>query len=146
MRINYQSIGSGGGSLQVLSRTVDFGATDVPMTDAELAGATGTIEHLPTALGAVALTYNLPAVNRPLHLSARVIAGIFLGHIKRWNDPELKALNPDVPLPPRFLLVHRADGSGTLLLRITSPAQREWASGPGRARTCAGPGHWRQST
>lgn len=137
VRINYQSIGSGGGIRLVLSRTVDFGATDVPMTDAELADARGAIEHLPTALGAVALTYNLPGIKRPLRMSANVIAGIFLGQISRWNDPQLKALNPELQLPARdILLVHRADGSGTsyILSDYLSSVSAEWARGPGRGK------------
>lgn len=137
VRINYQSIGSGGGIRQVLSHTVDFGATDVPMTDAEIAEAKGAIEHLPTAVGAVALTYNLPGIRKPLRMSAPVIAGIFLGHIKRWNDPQLKALNPEVELPARdILLVHRADGSGTsyILSDYLSSVSAEWARGPGRGK------------
>jgi len=137
VRINYQSIGSGGGIRQVLAHTVDFGATDVPMTDAELAEATGTIEHLPTALGAVALTYNLPGISRPLHMSGPVIADIFLGRITRWNDPALKALNPDAQLPSAdILLVHRADGSGTsyILSDYLSSVSDAWAKGPGRGK------------
>ncbi len=137
VRINYQSIGSGGGIRQVVAKTVDFGATDVPMTDEELAASSSPVEHIPTALGAVALTYNLPEVSQPLRLSGDVIANIFLGHIKKWNDPKLKALNPDANLPARdILVVHRADGSGTsyILSDYLSSVSTEWAAGPGRGK------------
>lgn len=137
VRINYQSIGSGGGIRQVIARTVDFGATDVPMSDEELSSANGRVEHIPTALGAVALTYNLPEIKIPLRLSGDAIANIFLGHITRWNDPQLKALNPEVALPARdILVVHRADGSGTsyILSDYLSSVNAEWAMGPGRGK------------
>ncbi|WP_337172459.1 phosphate ABC transporter substrate-binding protein PstS [Gemmatimonas aurantiaca] len=136
-RINYQSIGSGAGIRQVVARTVDFGATDVPMTDAELAAAGMRILHIPTVVGAVAITYNLPGLTRPLNLSADVIADIFLGKLTRWNDDRLVALNPRVTLPASdILVVHRADGSGTSYifsdyLTTVSPA---WAAGPGRGK------------
>lgn len=137
VRINYQSIGSGGGIRQVLAHTVDFGATDVPMSEEELAAANGVVEHIPTALGAVALTYNLPELKRPLRLSAETIANIFLGHITRWNDRRLVALNPEVELPARdILVVHRADGSGTsyILSDYLASVNAEWAMGPGRGK------------
>ena len=137
VRINYQSIGSGGGIRQMLAGTVDFGATDVPMTDAELAEARSPIIHVPTVLGAVAITYNLPGLQRPLRLSGDVVADMFLGRITRWNDPRIVALNPQAPLPDSdILVVHRADGSGTSYimsdyLATVSPA---WAAGPGRGK------------
>lgn len=137
VRINYQSIGSGGGIRQVLARTVDFGATDVPMSDTELAQGHMSIVHVPTVLGAVAVTYNLPQLQRPLRLSGDVIADIFLGRITKWNDPRIAAFNGNVPLPSSdILVVHRADGSGTSYimsdyLAAVSPA---WAEGPGRGK------------
>ena len=137
VRINYQSIGSGGGIRQVLARTVDFGATDVPMTNEELAQSHMRIVHIPTVLGAVAITYNLPTLKRPLNLAGDVIADIFLGRITKWNDPRIAALNPTQSLPDAdILVVHRADGSGTSYifsdyLTAVSPA---WASGPGRGK------------
>lgn len=137
VRINYQSIGSGGGIRQVLAHTVDFGATDVPMTNEELATSSAAVEHIPTALGAVALTYNLPEIKTPLRLSGDVIANIFLGRITRWNDEKLKALNPNISLPERdILVVHRADGSGTsyILSDYLSSVSQEWATGPGRGK------------
>ncbi|HCT56036.1 MAG TPA: phosphate ABC transporter substrate-binding protein PstS [Gemmatimonas aurantiaca] len=136
-RINYQSIGSGAGIRQVVARTVDFGATDVPMTDSELSASKMRILHIPTVVGAVAITYNLPELSRPLNLSADVIADIFLGKLTKWNDTRLAALNPKVTLPASdILVVHRADGSGTSYifsdyLTVVSPA---WASGPGRGK------------
>jgi phosphate transport system substrate-binding protein len=138
VRINYQSIGSGGGIRQLAAGTVDFGATDVPMTPRELAGVRGGhIVHVPTVLGSVAITYNLPTVARPLRVSSDVLADIYLGRLRRWNDPRLAALNPGTSLPADdILVVHRADGSGTTYiftdyLTAVSPA---WASGPGRGR------------
>ena len=137
VRINYQSIGSGGGIRQVVARTVDFGATDVPMTDEELASAGMPVLHIPTVIGAVAITYNLPGLARPLNLSPDVIADIFLGTITRWSDARITALNPKVTLPATdILVVHRADGSGTSyifsdFLTTVSPA---WAAGPGRGK------------
>jgi len=137
VRINYQSIGSGGGIRQMIEGTVDFGATDVPMTDAELSQAGSPILHLPTVLGAVAVTYNLPELKRPLRLSGDVLADIFMGQLTKWNDPRLTALNPGAPLPNSdILVVHRADGSGTSYifsdyLAAVSPA---WAAGPGRGK------------
>lgn len=137
VRINYQSIGSGGGIRQVLAGTVDFGATDVPMTDAELAQTPLHILHVPTVLGAVAITYNLPALQRPLRLSPDVVADIFLARITRWNDRRIAELNPDAPLPDRdILVVHRADGSGTsyIMTDYLSTVSTAWASGPGRGK------------
>ncbi len=137
VRINYQSIGSGGGIRQVLARTVDFGASDVPMTDEELAQSSMHIVHIPTVLGAVAITYNLPTLQRPLNLAGDVIADIFLGRITKWNDRRIAALNPAESLPDSdILVIHRADGSGTSYifsdyLAAVSPA---WAAGPGRGK------------
>jgi phosphate transport system substrate-binding protein len=138
VRINYQSIGSGGGIRQLSEGTVDFGASDAPMTDAEMAKAKGgPIVHVPTVLGAVVATYNLPGMQEPLKLSGDALADIFLGRITRWNDPRLAALNPGVSLPSRdILVVHRSDGSGTTFvftdyLATVSPA---WAGGPSRGK------------
>lgn len=136
-RINYQSIGSGAGIRQVVARTVDFGATDVPMTDTELAAAKMRILHIPTVVGAVAITYNLPELTRPLNLSADVIADIFLGKLTKWNDARLAALNPKVALPATdILVVHRADGSGTsyIFSDYLTTVSPPWAAGPGRGK------------
>jgi phosphate transport system substrate-binding protein len=111
LRFNYQSIGSGGGIQQITKGTVDFGASDAPMTDAELAKAPGLV-HVPTVLGAVVVTYNAPIAG--LKLGPDALAGLFLGTIKRWNDPAIAAVNPGTKLPDvAVVVVHRSDGSGT---------------------------------
>ena len=113
VRFNYQSIGSGGGQKQILAQTVDFGASDGPMSDDNLAKAPGKLLHIPTVAGADVVAYNLQG-NPALKLDADAIAGIFLGQIKKWNDPEIKALNAGVTLPDQeIVVVHRSDGSGT---------------------------------
>ncbi|MEJ7712299.1 MAG: phosphate ABC transporter substrate-binding protein PstS [Pyrinomonadaceae bacterium] len=114
IRIDYQSIGSGGGIKQIQARTVDFGATDVPMSDEDLQKTQGKLLHIPTVAGAVVITYNVPGIEKPLHFSSEVLADIFLGKIKRWDDARLKADNPGVNLPAENItVVHRSDGSGT---------------------------------
>jgi phosphate transport system substrate-binding protein len=113
VRFNYQSIGSGGGQKQILSQTVDFGASDGPMSDENLAKAPGKLLHIPTVAGADVVAYNLPG-NPALKLDGDAIAGIFLGQIKKWNDPKITALNSGVTLPDQeIVVVHRSDGSGT---------------------------------
>jgi len=113
VRFNYQSIGSGGGQKQILAQTVDFGASDGPMSDDNLAKAPGKLLHIPTVAGADVVAYNLPG-NPALKFDADTIAGIFLGQIKKWNDPKIAALNPGVTLPDQeIVVVHRSDGSGT---------------------------------
>ena len=139
VRINYQSIGSGGGIRQLSEQTVDFGASDAPMTDAELAKAKGgPILHVPTVLGAVAVTYNLPEVAaKPLNLTGEVLGDIFLGRVTRWNDARIAALNTGAALPAQdILVVRRSDGSGTTFiftdyLATVSPG---WAGGPGKGK------------
>ncbi|HYV46412.1 MAG TPA: phosphate ABC transporter substrate-binding protein PstS [Myxococcaceae bacterium] len=130
VRINYQSIGSGGGIRQVTEKTVDFGASDAPMSDAELQKAPGKLLHIPTTLGAVVVTFNLQGVTA-LQLTPELVAGIFLGEITKWNDPKLAAANPEAKLPDAAITVaYRSDGSGTTavftdyLARI-SPAWKE---------------------
>ena len=114
IKIDYQSIGSGGGIKQIQARTVDFGASDAPMTDAELKASPGELIHIPTVLGAVVITYNLSGVAKPLRFSPDVIADIFLGKITKWNDARIKADNPDANLPSTDItVVHRAESSGT---------------------------------
>ena len=115
VKINYQSIGSGGGIRQISEQTVDFGASDSPMSDAELAKAKGgPILHIPTVLGADVITYNLPGVTAALKLTPDVVADIFMGRIKKWNDSRIASLNSGVTLPNQdILVVHRSDGSGT---------------------------------
>ena len=138
VKINYQSIGSGGGIRQLSEQTVDFGASDAPMSDAELARAKGgQVLHIPTVLGAVVVIYNLPGVSTGLKLTGEVVAAIFQGQITKWNDPRIASLNPGVNLPATdILVVHRSDGSGTTFvfsdyLASVSPA---WATKPGRGK------------
>jgi phosphate transport system substrate-binding protein len=114
VKIDYQSIGSGGGIKQLKEQTVDFGASDAPMKDEDLKAAPGEVLHIPTVLGAVVITYNLQGVSQPLRFSPDVIADIFLGKIKKWNDAKITADNPGVTLPASDItVVHRSDGSGT---------------------------------
>jgi phosphate transport system substrate-binding protein len=128
VRFNYQSIGSGGGQKQILAQTVDFGASDGPMSDDNLAKAPGKILHIPTVAGAVVLTYNLSG-NPSLKLDGHTIAGIYLGQIKKWNDPKITALNPGAKLPDQdIVVVHRSDGSGTTFIftDYLSKVSPEW--------------------
>jgi phosphate transport system substrate-binding protein len=132
--INYQSIGSGGGIRQVLEGTVDFGASDGPMTDEQLGQAKIPILHLPTVLGAVVATYNLPGVEK-LKLTPETLAGIFLGRITAWNDPALAKENPTAKLPAVPIVpVHRSDGSGTsfVFTDYLSKVSPEWEKTVGR--------------
>ena len=116
VRFNYQSIGSGGGQKQILAQTVDFGASDGPMSDDNLAKAPGKLLHIPTVAGAVVMTYNLPG-NPALKLDGETIADIFLGKIKKWNDAKITALNSGASLPDKEIVVaHRSDGSGTTFI------------------------------
>src|SRR5882757_7662841 len=113
VQFNYQAIGSGGGQKQILAQTVDFGASDGPMKDADLAKAPGKILHLPTVAGAVVVSYNLPG-NPALKFDGETLANIYLGTIAKWNDPAIAKLNPGVTLPNLAIVsAHRADGSGT---------------------------------
>ncbi len=114
VQINYQSVGSGAGIRQISQEIVDFGASDGPMTDAQLAASKQKLLHIPTVLGAVVPAYNLPGVNTELKFSGDVIADIYLGRITKWNDPRLARDNPGVNLPNHTILpVYRSDGSGT---------------------------------
>jgi phosphate transport system substrate-binding protein len=116
---------------------VDFGATDVPMSNDELRQARTRILHVPTAIGAVGVTYQLPTLKRPLRLSGEVMADLFLGRITRWKDARLQALNPDAVLPALPVkVVHRIDGSGTTYIytEFLSAVSRTWAAGPGPGR------------
>jgi len=116
VRFNYQSIGSGGGQKQILAQTVDFGASDGPMSDDNLAKAPGKILHIPTVAGAVVISYNLDG-NPALKLDGETVADIFLGKIKKWNDPKIAASNPGAKLPDKeIVVVHRSDGSGTTFI------------------------------
>lgn len=128
-KFDYQSLGSGAGIKQITARTVDFGGTDAPMRDDELQGAPSEILHIPTVLGADVITYNLPGLEGTLSLAPETIAGIFLGTIKKWNDPKLVAVNPGVSLPSADItVVHRSDGSGTTFIftEYLSKVSPEW--------------------
>jgi phosphate transport system substrate-binding protein len=130
-QINYQSIGSGGGIRQLQAGTVDFGASDSPMTDEQLAAAPSKVLHFPTVLGAVVPTYNVPGAARDLNFTPEALGGIFLGTINRWNDPELVRANPGVTLPAAsIVVVHRSDGSGTTFVwtDYLSKANPAWRS------------------
>jgi phosphate transport system substrate-binding protein len=127
--IDYQSIGSGGGIKQIQAQTVDFGASDAPMSDADLKATQGEIIHIPTVLGAVVVTYNVASISQPLQLSPEVIADIFLGKIKKWDDEHIKKDNPGVNLPAGDITtVHRSDGSGTsfVFTDYLSKVSTEW--------------------
>src|SRR6202167_5239284 len=114
VEINYQSIGSGGGIRQLQSGTVDFGASDGPMSDDQLSQSKFKILHFPTVLGAVVPTYNIVGVTGDLNFTQKALAGIYLGSITKWNDPEIAKANPGVNLPGAdIVVVHRSDGSGT---------------------------------
>jgi phosphate transport system substrate-binding protein len=129
LKFDYQSIGSGGGIKQISERTVDFGGSDAPMKDDDLKAAKGEILHIPTVLGADVITYNLPGVGADLKLTPEAIAGIFLGNIKRWNDPQIASTNTGVNLPAsEIIVVHRSDGSGTTFVftDYLSKVSAEW--------------------
>jgi phosphate transport system substrate-binding protein len=117
VKINYQSIGSGGGIKQLIAGTVFFGATDAPMTDEQLKSAPGPILHFPTVLGAVVPIYNAPGVGQPLRFTGPLLADIYLGKIRKWNDAAIAKVNPGVALPAtEIAVVHRSDGSGTTFI------------------------------
>ncbi len=142
VEINYQSIGSGGGIRQVLAQTVDFGASDVTMTDEQLSQAKVKILHIPTVLGAVVPAYNVPGVTGDLRFSAQVIADICLGKITSWNDPAIVKDNPGVKLPAQsIVVVHRSEGSGTnfIFTDFLSKISSEWAGGPGKGASIKWP-------
>lgn len=114
VQVNYNSIGSGGGIKALLEGTVDFGASDAPMTEEEMAKAKAPVIHVPAVMGAVVVSYNLPEIKQSMQFSGEVIADIYLGKIKKWNDPRIMALNKNVSLPGTDILVaYRSDGSGT---------------------------------
>ena len=137
VRINYQSIGSGGGIRQFIEGTVDFGATDGPMTDEQIAAVKGDVLHVPTVLGAVSVTYNLPSLGKTeLNFDGGLLADIFLGRITRWNDGRIAALNSGVALPAEdIIVVHRSDGSGTTFIftDFLSKVSPTWSRQVGRA-------------
>jgi phosphate transport system substrate-binding protein len=135
IQINYQSIGSGGGIRQLLAGTVDFGASDGPMSDEQLGQAKFKILHFPTVLGAVVPTYNVSGVSSELNFTQKALAGIFLGTITKWNDPEIANANKGVSLPGAdIVVVHRSDGSGTSYIwtDFLSKASDDWKTKVGK--------------
>jgi phosphate transport system substrate-binding protein len=142
VEINYQSIGSGGGIRQVSDGTVDFGASDGPMSDQQLADAKVKVMHLPTVLGAVVPIYNIPGVNKELNFSGDVIADIYLGKISKWNDARIAKDNPGVNLPDKAILaVYRSDGSGTtyIFTDYLSKVSPDWLNKVGKATSVKWP-------
>ena len=131
VEINYQSIGSGGGIRQVTAGTVDFGASDMPMTDKQLQEARTKILNLPTVLGAVVPAYNIPGVSAEVKFTPEALAGIFLGKISKWNDKAITSVNPGINFPDKdIIVVHRSDGSGTSFIwtDYLSKVSAEWKS------------------
>lgn len=137
VKINYQSIGSGGGIRQLTEGTVDFGASDAPMSDDEQSKLKTPVLHVPTVLGAVVITYSLPGIDKALKLNGDVLAKIFEGQIVKWNAAPIAALNPGVKLPSNdILVVHRSDGSGTtyIFTDYLSAVSADWAKAPGKGK------------
>ena len=145
VEFNYQAIGSGGGIRQLLNGTVEIGASDAPLNDQQMAAAekaNGPVIHLPDAMGAVTVSYNVPGVKGTLKFSGPVLADIFLGKIKKWNDPAIKALNPDVKLPDnQIIVVHRSDGSGDTYIFVDylCKVSKQWNSQVGRGTSVQWP-------
>jgi len=142
VKINYQSIGSGGGIRQLTEGTVDFGASDAPMSDAEMAKLKAPVLHFPTVLGAVVITYNIPGVTTAIRLTGPIVADIFAGKITKWNDGQISALNKGIKLPASdILVVHRSDGSGTTYIfsDYLSSVSPSWAQAPGKGKELAWP-------
>ncbi len=142
VQINYQSIGSGGGIRQVLNGTVDFGASDGPMTDEQLKEAKIKILHVPTVLGADVPAYNVPGVSGDLKFTPDVLANIFLGKITNWSDPAIAKANPGVKLPNQaIIVVHRSDGSGTTYIwtDYLSKVSKDWESSVGKGTSVKWP-------
>ena len=137
VKLNYQSIGSGGGIRQFSDGTVDFGATDAPMIDSAIAAIQGNVLHIPTVMGAVVIIYNLQGVTQVVRLTPDVLADIFLGKVTKWNDARLASINPGVTLPAAdIIVVHRAEGSGTsyaftdYLSKVSPEWQQRVGKGP----------------
>jgi len=142
IQINYQSIGSGGGIRQVQAGTVDFGATDGPMTDEQIQQSKVKVLHLPTVLGAVVPAYNIPGVSGELKFTPDVLADIYLGKIANWNDPRIAKANPGVKFPDKTVtVVHRSDGSGTsyIFTDYLSKVSPDWANSAGKGTSVKWP-------
>jgi phosphate transport system substrate-binding protein len=135
VQVNYQSLGSGAGIRQVISGTVDFGASDGPMTDEQLKEAKTKILHIPTVMGAVVPAYNVPGISGEVKFTPEALAGIFLGKISKWNDPAIAGPNPGVKFPDQpIIVIHRSDGSGTtyIFTDYLSKVSKEWESTVGK--------------
>jgi phosphate transport system substrate-binding protein len=135
VQINYQSIGSGGGIRQVLNGTVDFGASDGPMSDEQLAQAKTKILHIPTVMGAVVPAYNVPGISGEIKFTPEALAGIFLGKITSWNDPAITKVNPGVNFPNQpIIVIYRSDGSGTTFIftDYLSKVSKDWSNSVGK--------------
>jgi phosphate transport system substrate-binding protein len=142
VQINYQSIGSGGGIRQVLAGTVDFGATDGPMSDDQLSQAKAKILHIPTVLGSVVPAYNVPGVKEEIKFTPDLLANIFLGKINNWNDAAIAKVNPGVTFPNQpIVVVHRSDGSGTTFVftDYLSKVSNDWKSAVGKGTSVKWP-------
>ena len=142
VKFNYQSIGSGGGVKQITAQTVDFGASDAFLSDKEMAAAPGKLLHIPTVMGAVVVTYNLPGVPKGLKLTVEDVADIFLGKIAKWNDKRISDDNPGVNLPDKaILVVRRSDGSGTtsIFTDFLSGVSSEWEAKVGQGKSVKWP-------
>lgn len=142
LAVNYQSIGSGGGIQQFIARTVDFGATDVPMNANELKRAKRPVLQLPVTLGGAAMAYNLPGIGKGLKLTRQLIAEIYLGKVSKWNDPAIAKLNPSVKLPKMDItVVHRSDGSGTsyIFTDFLCHVSPEWKQKVGKGKSVQWP-------
>jgi phosphate transport system substrate-binding protein len=140
--VNYQSIGSGGGIQQFTAKTVDFGATDVPMNAQELARTSQPVLQIPVTLGGAAIAYNLPGVTQQLRLTRQTVADIYLGKVTKWNDPEIAKTNPGVKLPDTpIVVVHRSDGSGTsyIFTDFLSHVSPEWKAKVGTGKSVSWP-------
>ncbi len=143
VQINYQAVGSGGGIKNFTDKTVDFGASDVPLTDAQIDAITGGLYLIPMALGSVVPTYNIPNVTATVKFTPEALAGIYLEQIKKWNDPKITAENPGVTLPDLAITtVHRSDGSGTtgVFTDYLSKISPEWKTKAGAGTTVSWPG------
>ncbi len=142
VQINYQSIGSGGGIRQVLNGTVDFGASDGPMSDEQLAQSKTKILHVPTVLGAVVPAYNVPGISEEVKFTPEALAGIFLGKIQKWNDPAITQANPGYKFPDKpIIVIYRSDGSGTTFIftDYLSKISKDWSNSVGKGTSVKWP-------